>query len=286
MILTSEVHDDTPRMQQLLCHDTFRDYALDNDLLIWAGNVADREAYSVGNSLGATRFPFLGIMVYNTIEDPEVSCVATILGVPQIIDLITILEETIGIYGPTLVSLKADRNEQTFSRVIRAEQDSAYEASLRKDREIAEAERRIQQEKRQREEGEAMHKENLRLWRRWNYAHLEAEPTGQGKHITHLNVRLPDGSRSVRKFRSDASIETLYKWADCQLHRNDFDKEDMSDVRPSPEHYKHTYDFTLAIPMPRKILELTEKTTVAEHKDLFPSASLMVERTESEESSA
>lgn len=264
-------------MYQLLCDETLRSYVIENDISVWAGNVAEREAYAVSVSLGATRFPFIAVIVYSTVPRTRMACVATIEGTPQAIDLMSTLAQLIETFGPTLVSLRADRAEQTFSRVIRAEQDSAYEVSLRKDREAARRERIAQLEKKAAEEAAAKRLTDRIRWRRWNAAHIPPEPKSDVKNVSRISFRMPLGSRCVRKFASHAPIKEVYMWVDLQLHSED----DSSMLIPGdseglPINYEHTYDFTLAVPMPRRVLTASEER-LDEHKELFPSGSLVVE---------
>lgn len=271
-MLTSETHDDTGGMHELLCDETLRGYIIDNGILVWAGNVAELEAYRVSAALGATRYPYIGVVVYNTLRESTTSCVSKIEGLPNSIDLMTHLQSMLDKYGPTLVALKADRSEQTFSREIRAEQDSAYEASLRKDRERAEAQRKERMAKEEHERQALLQETDKLAWRQWQARKLLPEPTAT-KEVSRISFRMPDGSRCIRKFEATSTIGDVYSWVDLQL--NPVQQESESAPKPPP-NYKHVYDFTLAVPMPRQVLE-AESLVLSQVKAVYPSGSLIVE---------
>jgi FAS-associated factor 2 len=59
----SPMHEDTSRFcRQVLCTQTFSNF-VDNEMMMWAGQVWDAEAYSLSIQLRATTFPFLALLV-------------------------------------------------------------------------------------------------------------------------------------------------------------------------------------------------------------------------------
>lgn len=267
VILTSEVHDDTPAMYDIMCDDGLRTFILDHDILVWAGNVAESEAYAVSNALGVTRYPFIGVIVYNTLRGSQMTCVSKIEGLVTAADIVSCITDALDKYNPTLIALRADRREQTAAREIRAEQDSAYEQSLRRDRERAEQARLEREETERRAQAEAQKEQNVKSWRMWKAGTLQ-EPT-EGR-VARISFRMPDGSRVIRKFSADATIDDVHVWVD--LHLNP-----VEGTAPSaPSNYTHEYDFTLAVPLPRNVLTPTNDP-VSTNAKIFPSGSLIVE---------
>lgn len=294
-ILTSEVHDDTPAMHSLMCDEGLRTFILDHDVLVWAGNVAESEAFAVSNALGVTRYPFVGVIVYNTLRGSQMTCVSKIEGLVTAADVVTSLNDAIEKYGPTLVSLRADRREQTASREIRAEQDSAYEQSLRRDRERAEQTRREREEAERRARDVQTQEKNRALWRAWKASTLSPEPSSSNsdsRNVSRISFRMPDGSRVVRKFTATTSVSDLYAWVD--LHLSSFNdgagagqettKDGVSTgpvAASPPDDYEHSFGFTLAVPMPRTILT-PDTTVLSQHTQIYPSGSLIVELIDTE----
>lgn len=281
VVLISENHDDTPAMESLLCEDTLRSHVVGNDIDVWIGDVSTFEAYSASKALQVGRFPFVGVIVYQSSTDRSgMTCVSKMEGLPNLVDMMSFLDSAMEQFGPTLVSLRADRAEQNFSREIRAEQDSAYEISLRTDRERAEKERRELQEEEERKKVAESEKRNKKLWRRRQQAQLKfiSEPDGASR-TAKISFRMPNGSRMVHKFRSGTEIRDVYNFIDLQLHleRDEIGEDEARQELPAD--YVHTYDFTLAVPIPREILEPSSK--VLEHiKAVYPSGALIVEQTD------
>ena len=137
---------------------------------------------------------------------------------------------------PFLDVLKAAERERQLERQLREDQDRAYresarrdreriEAKMREEREAAEEKRRQEEEaerekeKRELEEQECRKREEERmLWRRWIRRQiLSTSPNREGEGPLRIAVRLPNGSRAVRKFKPDASLTTLYAFVDSQL---------------------------------------------------------------------
>jgi len=137
---------------------------------------------------------------------------------------------------PFLDVLKAAERERQLERRLREEQDKAYKESARRDKERIEAkmrkereeaeERRKQEEeakrekeRRELEEQERRKREEERmLWRRWTRRQLlSASPNRDGEGPLRIAIRLPNGSRAVRKFKPDASLTALYAFVDSHL---------------------------------------------------------------------
>lgn len=263
----------------MLCDDTLRSYIIDNDITVWAGDVANLEAFKVSQALGSKRFPFFAVVVSSAASSGSayMSCVSRVDGLPSTIDLMSCLAESIERYGPALVSLRADRQEQNMSREIRAEQDSAYEISLRKDREKRIKDEQERSEAAARKQLETRRQMNIRAWRRIQYRRIAPEPPS-GKDITRISFRMPDGSRSIRKFSGTSTVYDIYTWVESQLHP----LEEVDNLESLEEGYEHKFEFILAIPIPRMVLKPGQES-ILDHKAIFPSGSLIVESTASEE---
>ena len=138
------------------------------------------------------------------------------------------------------------RAVQVRNRQLREEQDAAYLASLEADRkreeEMEEARRREEEESRRiQEEEERVRAEQLEEERRIQEKAKEREriraekakkvmqEPEDGPGITSIAIKLPDGSRKLRKFHGSATVEQLYDYVDSleelhsvqyQLHSN------------------------------------------------------------------
>ncbi|PSN74834.1 UBX domain-containing protein [Corynespora cassiicola Philippines] len=288
VVLISPEHDETASFirETLLNPDVvsfIRDPA--NNIILWAGNVQDPEAYQVSASLNCTKFPFSGLIVHT----PQVS--STAMGVATRIagptppgQYIAKLRQAMQAHSEPLNRVRAQRAEQQATRSIRQQQDSAYERSLATDRERArkkreEAERKAREEKEalEREQAAQRYAQNLEQWRRWRAASIPPEPPASAdvKDVVRISLRMPNAERVVRKFAADAHIEELYAFVECydvlQAGGVEQDAEE-------PEGFEHEYKFQLVSPMPREVYELKAGGTIRER--IGRSGNLIVERTD------
>ncbi|CCO34902.1 hypothetical protein BN14_09012 [Rhizoctonia solani AG-1 IB] len=161
-------------------------------------------------------------------------------------------------------------SESTFAsqlqldRIVRAEQDVAYEKAQTLDRERLEKLReerlrneellrkRFEQEEQERimKEEEAAYSRAQNDWRRWVRRALI--PTPQGSGTVKFAVRLPCGKRYIGELPSDASMEAIHLFVETLLIPSSFSPEDDPEI--SPEGYKHCWGFRLVTTNARLIL--------------------------------
>ncbi|KAF8625700.1 hypothetical protein AX15_005268 [Amanita polypyramis BW_CC] len=257
VILVSEEHDDVAEFKRSTLTDpTLVKLLYDSNIAVWGGDVRDREAWSASEKLQATTYPFVAFLALQPRRSPSgnsgfqsnPSPTLTILsrhqgkpvpssGPTSAATLVSHLERHVfPRVMPFLDVLKAAEREREMERELREEQDRAYEEAARRDKERIEAkmrkereereekrkreeEARREQEKREREEKERQKREQERmLWRRWIRRQLLAEnPSTDGDGPLRIAIRLPNGSRAVRRFKADASLTALYAFVDSQL---------------------------------------------------------------------
>ncbi|KAJ3151654.1 FAS-associated factor 2 [Geranomyces michiganensis] len=133
--LHSPEHDDT----DAFCRRTLGDADLASELtsrnvLFWAGDVRNGEAFQAANVLGATAYPFLAIIA----PQPGTSRLAVVHrkeGKCTAADIIASLASVTQRMDPEVATLRAEREAREQTRSIREQQDEAYQASLRADKE-------------------------------------------------------------------------------------------------------------------------------------------------------
>ncbi|KIL64931.1 hypothetical protein M378DRAFT_186568 [Amanita muscaria Koide BX008] len=256
VILVSEEHDDVPAFKRSTLTDpTFVKLLYDNDIAVWGGDVKDREAWSASEKLQATTYPFVAFLALQPRRSPSGSASShssspslTILsrhqgsslpasGPTSAATLVSQLErQVLPRVVPFLDVMKAAERERQLERQLREEQDLAYKAAaqrdkeriqarMRKEREEAEEKRRQEekakkeQERRLMEDKERQRKEEEKLvWWRWiRRKFSEESSTGADDGPLRVAIRLPNGSRAVKRFRSGASLTTLYAFVASQL---------------------------------------------------------------------
>ena len=285
VVLTSPEHDETASF----VHDTLlspdvvefiRNPA--NNVILWAGNVQDSEAYQVSVALSCTKFPFTALIVHMPQVSSTAMGIATrISGPTPPAQFIAKLKAAMQQHTAQLDRVRGQRAEQQATRNIREQQDSAYERSLATDRERARKKKEAA-ELAAREEKEALarshaieqYTQNLARWRKWRASTLLSEPGPEVKDAVRISLRMPSAERVVRRFAHDAHIEELYAFVECY----DVLSNSPSEKADEPEGFEHQYKFQLVSPIPREVFELKQGGTIKQR--IGRSGNLIVERTD------
>jgi FAS-associated factor 2 len=289
VILVSPEHDETASfIRETLLSQEVVDFIRnpENNIILWAGNVQDSEAYQVSASLNCTKFPFAGLIVHTPQVSSTAMGVATrITGPTPPAQFISKLRKAMAAHSEPLNRVRAQRTEQQTTRSIRQQQDSAYERSLAQDRERArkkkeEAERKAKEEKEalEREEAKEKYARDLEQWRKWRASSISAEPGPEQKDVVRISLRMPSADRVVRKFAADAHIEELYAFVECY---DIIQSGEVDEKVQEPKGFEHEYKFQLVSPVPREVYELKTGGTLKER--IGRSGNLIVERILDEE---
>ena len=270
VVLISPEHDDTTTfVRETLLSTEVTDFVGNpqNNIILWAGNVQDSEAYQVSSALNCTKFPFAALVVHTPQDSStSMSTVARISGLLPPSAFVARLQNAIAQQSPTLERVRRTRAEQEASRNLRQEQNSAYERSLAQDRERARQRREAEAAKlRAEQEARAKAEKAERLanqqteWKRWRLSQMAPEPGSEVKNTTRISIRMPHGERIVRRFAADVSMEELYAFVEC--HNIQVDASSSRVARP--QGYNHVYKFRLVTPMPRTAYDPDRSTTIA-----------------------
>ncbi|PQE21310.1 ubx domain protein [Rutstroemia sp. NJR-2017a WRK4] len=288
--LLSPEHDDTfDFVRGVLLSEEVTAFINDptNNIIFWAGDVRDSEAYQVSTALRCTKLPFTALITHTPEHgSTSMSVVARLSGPDSPGAFIAKLQSAIGQHSEKLAAARAARSAQQFERNLRQEQDSAYEQSLAQDRERARQRREAEaaaaaEEKRKKDEEAAAARlaENREQWRIWRSQQIEPEPEAtQTENVVRIALKMPEAARITRRFRADASIEELYAFADCY---NILQSNETYDVASPPEGYEHKYDFRLVQTLPRVVYEVADGGTIWER--VGKNANLIVEPIADEE---
>ncbi|KAJ4308591.1 UBX domain-containing protein 10 [Neodidymelliopsis sp. IMI 364377] len=269
VVLTSPEHDLTAPFirDTLLAPDVvrfLRDPA--NNTLLWAGSVSDSEAYSVSTALTCTKFPFSALIVHTpAVSSSAMGIAARLSGPTSPSQYLSKLRAAMSTHNESLTRLRAQRAEQTATRTLRQQQDSAYERSLATDRaraaqkkEQAAAQAAAEKSALAAQEAAARYAQNLAQWRRWRASTLVPEPPADAKDAVRISIRLPSAERVVRRFAPSVRIEELYAFVECY---DTIQTEGESALRGSdvekPHNFSPTYNFQLVSPMPRAVYSLS-----------------------------
>lgn len=301
-ILQSDEHDLTgPFNRQVLTDPRVVEFLNKENTIVWLGNVENSEGFQIAESLKCTTFPFT-ILVAPFPKTPNSSVVVlkslvTIQGAESDpMHFISTLEEKIETHSPILATLIYDKEERELDRRLREQQNAAYERSLAVDRERARVareeklQRELQEKERKAKEEEekrqaALLKEKEHAWKLWKIGKLGPEFTSSSpdQRAARISIRTLEGTRLVRKFSGEDTIEDIYSYVECHKLLETIDNAELvkiyktPELYPKPEGYTHEYKFKLASSMPRKVIEPDSKKLIKSEKAIWPSGSLVVE---------
>ncbi|KAI8932693.1 hypothetical protein NX059_010186 [Plenodomus lindquistii] len=308
VVLVSPEHDATSSfIRDTLLSPSVVSFLRDpeNNIILWAGNVQDSEAYQVSSALSCTKFPFTGLIVHTPQVSSTAMGIATrIAGPTSPAQYISKLKAAMRTHAEPLNRVRNQRAEQAATRNIRQQQDSAYERSLAVDRERArkkkeEAERKAREEKEalEKQQAEQRYKQNLQQWRKYRASTIKPEPPANAdpKDIVRISLRMPNAERVVRRFDAQAEIEELYAFVECfDLLTSKSSSTSTSSGESGegglgsgdekidpPTGFQHEYGFLLVSPMPREVFDVEKGGTIRER--IGRSGNLIVEMVDGED---
>ena len=272
VLLLSPQHDNTEAfVKGTLLSDIVVNYINDpqSNIIIWAGNLQDTEAYQVSSALRCVKWPYTAL-ISQTPEDSStsMSVIARIPGLTSPSTFVARLRAASSQQKPILEQARSTEREQQASRNLRSEQNSAYERSLAQDRERARQKREAEAAKSQAEQEEkaALQAEdrkqrNVAQWRSWRAQSIAPEPDPVSKHVARVSIRLTSGERVIRRFDDKASLEELYAFVECY----DILRHGQA-LGPGlkPDGYEHDFGFRLVSPMPRKVYDVHDTRSIGE----------------------
>ncbi|TLD22187.1 hypothetical protein PspLS_08055 [Pyricularia sp. CBS 133598] len=272
IVLLSPEHDDTDSfVRDVLLSPEVVSFIKDekNNIILWGGNIVDSEAYQVSFEYRCTRFPFACLVCLTPKEgSTRMGTIKRIQGAFAPERFLEDIRSAINKHNPDLDGVRAERVAQEAARNLRADQDSAYERSLAKDREKARLRREaeaaaVAAEKRALEEAEAAAQleEKRRQWKTWRATTLAEEPPAADKDVVRLALMMPEqtgAGRIVRRFARETTLDELYAFVECY----DVTKGDGEKPPLQPDDYEHEYKFRIVSPMPREVYEPSTAETV------------------------
>jgi len=257
-----------------------------NNILLWAGTLADSETYEVASQLRISTFPSACLIAHTpAVSSTAMSVIARITGTTTPTSFNATLAAAMSQHESSLSTVRAARAEQNASRSIREQQDSAYERSLAADRARAQQRReaeaaaaRREKEALERQEKAARAAELLEQWRRWRAKRVLPEPDKEDKTAVRIQLRLEDGERVIRRFGREVESEEVYAFVECfeMVRKRESGEEEEEKRQEQPEGFKHEYTFQLVSPMPREVYDLATGGKIGDR--IGRSASLIVEK--------
>lgn len=268
-LLVVYLHSDIARhsqefVTQVLCCEGVR-MMLDENFVLWGGDVARLESHQVSQMIHARGFPCLTALLPVSVE--EIRVIQRVHGQVQPDAAVAMLHACMDEMGSYRAELVARQEQHSEDRQLRQDQDQEYEQALAMDRQRAEEQkkedetrREAEREEREREEAQQAiikrtETEKLDLESRRKKAAQKMVEEGVGEDCTaRIALRLPAGQRVDRKFRPGDTLEKVYAWADCLVHLPENEAKGL--VVPMKFVLKNSYPAKLLIEKDKTVQEL------------------------------
>ncbi|RKF53427.1 UBX domain-containing protein 10 [Golovinomyces cichoracearum] len=285
ILLLSPEHDDTESfVRETLLDPKVQDYIQkrENNIIFWAGDVRDSEAYQVSAAVKCTKFPFTAVVAHSpNISSTSMSVIISITGAVDADTYLTKLRSTITKHEEQLAIARANRSAKDFERNLRQEQNSAYERSLARDKERARLKREVEAAAADAKNREIAQKEAAALleskklqWRQWRASRFNSEPDVNEDGVVRIALKMPEqfgASRILRKFRASDKMEEIYAFVECYEFLKDEKREEVS----KPSDYDHQYQFLLVQSLPRVVYQADDEGSIG--KNIGKTGNLIVE---------
>ncbi|GAA5866244.1 hypothetical protein JCM8547_007215 [Rhodosporidiobolus lusitaniae] len=291
VVLSHEEHDaDAAFKQDVLTNPELVKTLTEENVLVWGGDVSERDGYQVGQTLSFIALPFLAFISLQpfsavpgnpstaSLTSPrmrlitrlEPSTTATANG-PLTAALVHnhLLTVVLPKAKPFLTRLTAQHAQREADRREREATERRVQENARKDEERVLAVRRREAEKKAEEQRRAEEAERASLelaekervaglarrWRVWKRGELEArgEPPKGEEGAVRCVVRLGDGRRVMRTFSAAEGTEDVYGWVECELSAAEDAEEKGGEL---PGGYEQKFVFRLATAFPRWVVPL------------------------------
>jgi len=289
LYLHSGSHGETDALcRDVLCNAEVAAYLTAN-FVVWAGDVAQPEAYKLSTQMGAAGFPFFAVflcksptpdvayLLHRQPEDPQLRSLGVqrekhplLLKHDQAVGadkLLPQLRRVVDDESIQLTAIRLEHEERTMGRQMREEQDAAYNAAVREDEQKERQRLAKEQAEAEAQQKAADHVANrtAQLAERRDRLLPEPEPgPGQARVL----VRTQDGARITRRFDETAVLQAVFDWVDVE----------------SADPLKRSGDFKLVCSFPRLLFNQDEHAgTTLKDAGLCPDASLFVEEDWAEE---
>lgn len=307
---------------EVLASDLFINFVKSNDVILYVGDVSYPEPFEVAQTYSALGLPYLALVanVSSTgLTHPEFSYVCKYNrllsgfedgngSLNSTSKLCKKLNRIVSKYEPQLVAQRYDKQEAECSRIIREQQDSAYQESLFKDmqREQERKKRQLEEEKKlQSEREEKLKIEQQALKRRENIIRYinssykrDCNSWNRGDFTT-IQFRTNQGQRFIRKFAKNETALDVFMYVSAKKLIDEMIESDDNDLSTEEEVLQHftdylfkfnedtdlekkSFSFDLISPMPRLKLQPTP-VALNQFKEIWPNGSLLIEKGDEDE---
>lgn len=216
------------------------------NLIFWACSLDYPEGYKAFQSLKASTYPFFALI---GLKNNKMIVMKKIEGAQTLESVISKLKSAIDNNVYSLILARMERQERDMASMIRAQQDAAFEESLRadqeKERKKREEKQRKEQEQRieeQRKKAETERQAKIVEMKKSLLKQISDEPEISNELSLRIMFKLPNGSRLERRFLSTDPVKFLYYFVFCSEEnlinfklRTNFPTRDIPGYSPTPD---------------------------------------------------
>ncbi|TID29945.1 hypothetical protein CANINC_001456 [Pichia inconspicua] len=309
VILFNSESSSAEKLLDFVKSENFRSFVEKNDIILYLGDVSYPEPLEVGKLYQAFGLPYLALISNISVDGlsaPEFAIACKYLHFTRhdTDRIIKRLNHIVSKYEPQLVSQRFDKQERDLAKLIREEQDNAYQESLLKDMERENQKQRKLEEKRKAQEALEAEIERKRVFetkrkekiiRYINDSYTRDDNVWSKGEYTTIQFRTEDGQRFIRKFHQDETVNDIYNFvASKNLIEEllkDEDNDDVQNVLTKLRKYEYEFEieddlikfeFELISAMPRLKLQPSTKL-IKDLKEIWPNGSLLIEKAYEEE---
>lgn len=195
---------------------------INRNMLFWACDVSSPEGYRVSHSINARSYPILVIIA---LRDNKMTVMGRMEGDCTPEEILTRMRRVVNDNERWLNAARHERLERSLTQTLRAQQDVAYEESLKKDQE---KERKRQLEREEVERAERAVKEeqdaeqrrlDLKERLKMELVHqVPSEPSDDDANAISIVFKLPNGMRITRRFLKTDSLNVSSPTIDVCLN--------------------------------------------------------------------
>lgn len=183
---------------------------INKNMIMWACDISSPEGYRVSHSVNARTYPYLVIIV---LRDNKMTIVARMEGDCSSSELLSRMRRVVGENERWLNAARHERLERSLTQTLRAQQDFAFEESLKADQEKErkrqkerEDQEKIEREIRELEATEHRRKE-LKEKMKLELVHsVPSQPSENDENAINIVFKLPNGLRINRRFLKSNSL--------------------------------------------------------------------------------
>lgn len=190
------------------------------NLLFWSCSVDYPEGYKAYQSLKVNQYPFMALI---GLKNHKMIVMKKMEGFHNVDTVVATLRTAIQNNEFSLMAARLDRQERDMASLIRAQQDEAFEESLKADQE-KERRKREEREKieqkerleRQKQQAEEERKQRISDMKKTLLADISPEPDPDRSNAWRIMFKLPNGTRLERRFLCTDPVKYLYYYVFCK----------------------------------------------------------------------